>query len=487
MTFFHFNAIIEKETTKERNRFFMKQFLDKDFLLKTPTASTLFQAVAGLPIIDYHCHLIPQQIAENKRFNNITEIWLYGDHYKWRAMRSYGIDEYYITGEASDYEKFQKWAETVPYLIGNPLYHWTHLELQRFFGIYEPLSPATAEQIWNRANEIIAKDNFCVFEIFKKFNVEAVCTTDDPIDSLEYHQQIRTNELCTTKVLPTFRPDKALNIEREGFVEWVAALGEACSQEITDYFTLQSCLVERLLFFKSMGCVVTDHACDSMWYEDATFEEMDVIFKKGLRKESLTKSEIAKYKSNLLIFLGKKYSEYGFVMQLHMNVIRNNNKAMFKKLGPDTGFDSINDDPIAKELSQILGKMSEENKVPKTILYTLNPKDNYVIGTMLGNFQGGGVKGKLQFGSGWWFCDQKDGMQEQMKALANLGVLPTFVGMLTDSRSFLSYPRHEYFRRILCNLLGTWVEDGEYPNCPDLLKKIAKDISYYNAKSYFGL
>lgn len=465
----------------------MKEFMGKDFLLQTETAKELYEYASKMPIFDYHCHLNPSEIAQNKHFSNITELWLYGDHYKWRAMRSYGIDEYYITGDATDYEKFMKWAEVLPNLIGNPLYHWTHLELQRFFDITEPLSPLTANDIWKKANAVINSEDFCVFNIFKKFDVRCVCTTDDPADSLEYHIAIAQNPQCKTIVLPTFRPDKAVNIQKAEFKDYIVKLSIVCNKVIDDFEALKDALEERLLFFKSAGGRISDHGMDDVFFEKCTDEEADVIFKKAMKGESLTQTEIDKYKTALMVFLGKKYSDYGFVMQLHMNTIRNNNERMFNVLGADTGFDSINDGTVAKEIAGLMGEMQKTSQLPKTILYSLNPKDNYTLGTMLGNFQGDGVKGKIQLGSGWWFCDQKDGMEAQLKALGNLGCLSTFIGMLTDSRSFLSYPRHEYFRRILCNIIGSWVENGEYPRCMNFLQKVVEDISFNNAKEYLGI
>lgn len=463
----------------------MKEFMDKNFLLKTKTACELYEYASKMPIFDYHCHLSPCEIAQNKHFSNITELWLYGDHYKWRAMRSYGIDEYYITGDATDYEKFEKWAEVMPNLIGNPLYHWTHLELQRFFDIYEPLSPLTAKEIWKKANAVINSEDFCVFNIFKKFNVNCVCTTDDPADSLEYHIAVAQNPQCKTIVLPTFRPDKAVNIQKDEFRDYIIKLSIVCGKAIESFEDLKNALEERLLFFKSVGSRVADHGMDDAFFEKCDDAEANVIFQKAMKGEKLSKTEIDKYKTALTVFLGKKYADYGFVMQLHVNVIRNNNSRMFGALGTDTGFDSIGDGTVAKEISGLMNEMAKTSQLPKTILYSLNPKDTYTFGTMLGNFQGDGVKGKIQLGSGWWFCDQKDGMEAQLKALANLGCLSTFVGMLTDSRSFLSYTRHEYFRRIFCNLIGEWVEEGEYPRCMNFLEKIVKDISFNNAKEYF--
>lgn len=403
-------------------------FINESFMLKNETAKEIYEAVKDLPIIDYHCHISPKMIAENHKFKNAYELFLGGDHYKWRQMRTNGVDEEYITGDKDDFEKWLKFAETMPYLIGNPIYHWTHLELKRYFGIEEELSPKTAKDIWDRVNSLLEKEEYRVLGLIKKSNVEVICTTDAPHDTLEYHKQLKDFEV---KVIPAFRPD-------------LDNLGD----DITDCMD----------YFHENGCRLSDHAIDKM--------DDDIIEK--------------------LIFLGEEYAKRGWVWQLHIGALRNNNSRMFEKLGADTGFDSINDFQIAEGLSKILDSLDKKNMLPKTILYTLNPKDNYVLGTMLGNFQGGGIPGKIQFGSGWWFNDQRDGMEGQMKALANLGMLSRFVGMLTDSRSFVSYTRHEYFRRILCNLLGKWVEEGEYPRDLEMLKKIAQDICYYNAKNYFG-
>ena len=403
-------------------------FIKKDFMLKNKTARKLYEAVEELPIIDYHCHISPKMIAENYQFKNAYELFLGGDHYKWRQMRTNGVDERYITGDADDYEKWLAFAKTVPLLIGNPLYHWTHLELKRYFGIDEPLCEENAKEVWDTVNACLAKEEFRVQGLIDKSNVEVICTTDAPYDTLEYHQQLKGSK---TKVIPAFRPD----------------LGK-----------IDSDLAARMDFFHENGCRLSDHAVDSM--DDDTIEK--------------------------LIYLGEEYAKRGWVWQLHIGALRNNNTRMFEKLGPDTGFDSVNDFQIAEGLSKILNGLEKKDMLPKTILYTLNPKDNYVLGTMLGNFQGGGIPGKIQFGSGWWFNDQRDGMESQMRALANLGMIARFVGMLTDSRSFVSYTRHEYFRRIMCNLLGKWVEEGEYPADMKALTKIASDISYYNAKNYFN-
>jgi len=466
----------------------MRQFMDDNFLLYNDTAVLLYHNCAkNQPIYDYHCHLNPKEIWENKRFKNLTEVWLYGDHYKWRAMRSNGIDEEYITGSASDYDKYKAWAATVPYTIGNPLYHWTHLELRRFFGINDILNEDTADMIWEKANAIISGDGFRVRDLIEKFNVELIGTTDDPVDKLEYHQKIRESGEMKTKVLPTFRPDKGININLKGFKEWVMKLSEVCGKPINGYGDFLKALEERVDFFKSQGCCLSDHAFDYVPYKEASFDEVGSIFEKALNGGEITLEEEEKYKTYTLQFLGRLYAKHGWVMQLHIGAMRNNNTRMFNKLGPDTGFDSINDLNIAYPLSRFMDSLDKEGNLPKIILYTLNPKDNYVLGTMLGNFQSSEVPGKIQFGSAWWFNDQKDGMIEQMKALANLGLLSRFVGMLTDSRSFLSYPRHEYFRRILCNLIGEWVEKGEFPRDMKLLYKIVADICSNNIKNYLGL
>jgi glucuronate isomerase len=473
---------------KTRRNISMKKFMDENFLLSNETAVKLYHDYAKeMPIIDYHCHLNPKEIYDNKRFSNITEVWLYGDHYKWRAMRSNGIDEKYITGSASDYERFTAWAKTLPMAIGNPLYHWAHLELQRFFGIYEVLNEKTAPAIWEKANELLKGEGFGARELIKKSNVKTICTTDDPVDTLEYHIKLKEDKDFDVSVLPTFRPDKFLEINRETFLPWVEKLEKTADREIKAYDELLEVLKARVEFFHSVGCRVSDHALDTVVYADSTREEAAAIFAKALKGEAVNPEEESKYKTYTLVFLGKLYAEYGWAMQLHIAAMRNNNTRMYNKLGADTGFDSINDPCIAIPLSKLLNALELESSLPKTILYTLNPKDNYVLGTMLGNFQGSEVPGKIQFGSAWWFVDNKEGMIEQMKTLANLGLLSRFVGMLTDSRSFLSYPRHEYFRRILCNLIGEWVENGEYPDDFEALGSIVRGISFNNAKQYFGI
>ena len=463
----------------------MRKFMDDNFLLSTDTAITLYHDHAkNMPICDYHCHLNPKEIAEDKRYNNITEIWLGGDHYKWRTMRSFGIEEKYITGDASDYEKFQAFAKVMPYLIGNPMYHWSHLELKRYFGIEETLSPKTCEAIWNKCNEIINSDDFSARAMIKKSNVKYIGTTDDPIDNLEYHIQISKDENFDCEVRPSFRPDKALKIQGADFVEYINLLGKTENTEIKDYETLLTVLEKRLDFFVENGCQITDHSIERVYFREASLEEVKVIFEKALAGEELSLEEIEKYNTLTMISLGRMYSKRNMVMQLHIGALRNNNTRMFKKLGADVGFDSIDDGEIATGISRLLDSLDMTDELPKTILYCLNPKDNEVLGTMIGNFQGGGVAGKIQFGSGWWFNDQKDGMERQMMALSQLGLISQFVGMLTDSRSFLSYTRHEYFRRILCNYIGGLVENGEYPCDMEILGEIIENICYNNINRY---
>ncbi|WP_017209062.1 glucuronate isomerase [Clostridium beijerinckii] len=466
----------------------MKNFMDENFLLSNQTAIELYHNYAkNLPIIDYHCHIDPKEIYENKKFNNITEAWLYGDHYKWRAMRSNGIGEKYITGDGNDYDKFLAWSETIPMSIGNPLYHWTHLELQRYFGINEPLDEDTAPEIWARANELLSGEGFNVRDLITKSNVETICTTDDPIDTLEYHIKLKEDTSFNVNVLPTLRPDKGIEINLDGFVSWVKDLEKVSEISIDNYEKFLKALDSRIKFFHSVGCRIADHGIDGVVvYADSTKEEAAAIFAKAMKGETVSIDEEKKYKTYTLRHVFKLYHDLGWTMQLHIAALRSNNTKMYKKIGVNTGFDSINDESIAYPLSRLLDSVDREDSLPKTILYTLNPKDNYVLGTMIGNFQGDGIPGKMQFGAAWWFNDNKDGMIEQMKALGNLGLLGRFVGMLTDSRSFLSYTRHEYFRRIACNLIGEWVENGEVPKNDKLLKRIVEGICYSNAKEYFG-
>lgn len=466
----------------------MKQFLDENFMLTNETAKVLYKEHAEkMPIFDYHCHLSPQMIYEDKPFDNIAQIFLGGDHYKWRYMRSCGIDEEYITGGRSDEEKFKAFCSCLQYAIGNPLYHWTHLELKRYFGIDAVVREDTAEEIWAQANKVIKETQMSPAKLINSSNVAVICTTDDPIDSLETHRQIAEKGHVNAKVLPAFRPDFMINIDKETFAPYIEKLSAAAEMKVECYADLIEAIYKRIDFFHSVGCRISDHALDSVPFEETDENAVDDIFKRAMSGKKLTQTEVDAYKSYTLIQLGKKYKELDWAMQLHIGALRNNNSRMFAKLGADTGFDSISDYCIAYPLSKLLNALESTDKLPKTILYTLNPKDNYVLGTMLGNFQGSSTEGKIQFGSGWWFNDQRDGMTEQMKALANLGALCKFVGMLTDSRSFLSYTRHEYFRRILCNLLGTWVENGEFPRDMDTLGKIVEDICYNNAVNYFKL
>lgn len=466
----------------------MKAFMDENFLLSNDTAVKLYHEYAkNMPIYDYHCHLSPKEIWENKKYKNITQAWLYGDHYKWRAMRSNGIDEEYITGGASDYDKFKAWAKTIPYTIGNPLYHWTHLELRRFFGVYELLNEENADIIWEKVNDKLSHDEFSPRGLIKQSNVKLVCTTDDPLDNLEYHQKIKEIEDFDTTVLPAFRPDKGVEIRKDSFKDWVEKLAQVWGNPINNYDDFLAALEARIDFFHNQGCRLSDHGLDYVPYREASLAEVNQIFKKALNGESITIEEEEKYKTYTLNFLGRQYSEREWAMQLHIQAMRNNNTKMFKKLGPDTGYDSMNDYNIAYPLSRFMDSLEQEGSLPRIILYSLNPKDNYVLASMLGNFQGDGIPGKIQFGSAWWFNDQKDGMEEQMKVLANVGLLSRFIGMLTDSRSFLSYTRHEYFRRILCNIVGEWAENGEAPNDIEFLGSIVQGICFNNAKEYFTM
>ena len=453
----------------------MKPFMDADFLLKTETARTLFAAAKDMPIFDWHCHLSPKEIYEDRQPENITQLWLYGDHYKWRAMRSCGVEERCITGDASDYEKFCAFARVMPYLIGNPIYHWTHLELQRYFDIRETLSEKTAKAIWDAANAKISAGGFSPRALIARSDVVCVCTTDDPADTLEYHALLKKETDFPCKVLPAFRPDKALGIEQPTFPAWLASLERIAGEPVGSFASLKAALRERIRFFDEMGCRASDQAFSYVPFETADEIELELIFSKALHGEALTVREADQYRTALLQFLAAEYASRDWVMELHIGPMRNNNTKMFETIGPDTGFDSIGD------------SMASAGKLPKTVLFTLNPRDNYVIGSMLGNFQTSEAVGKMQFGSGWWFNDHIDGMRAQMRALANLGCLGTFVGMVTDSRSFLSYPRHEYFRRILCDLLGDFAEQGLYPDDTDTLCEIVRNISFENAKRYFGL
>ena len=466
----------------------MKQFLDDRFLLTNPTAETLYKNYAKtMPIFDFHCHLNPAEIAGNKKYRNITEVWLGGDHYKWRAMRACGVEERYITGDAPDKDKFFKWAETIPQCIGNPLYHWAHQELKTFFGIDLLLSPTTAEQIWNTANDLLQKDEFTARSLIVRSNVTGLCTTDDPADSLEHHLKLAREGTFPVKVLPAFRPDKSFNIDKVGFVEYIGKLGQSAGMKIESLDHLLSALQQRLEFFHQVGCRVSDHALDPVVFANATPAEIDAILKKALGGQVPAEVESQKFKTFIMLFLGRHYARLGWVMQLHVGVIRNSRSRMMQQLGPDTGFDAIADYSFGVALAKFLDALDNTSELPKTVLYCLNPRDNEMLASIAGCFQEGGVVGKIQFGSGWWYNDQKDGMIRQMTALANIGLLSRFIGMLTDSRSFLSYTRHDYFRRLLCNLIGEWAEAGEAPDDIELLGKMVQDICYNNARQYFGI
>ena len=468
----------------------MKPFLSEDFLLQTQTAKTLYhQYAADMPIYDYHCHLPVRDIAENKKFENLTQIWLYGDHYKWRALRANGVKEKFITGNGSDFEKFQAWAATVPKTLCNPLYHWTHLELKRYFGIEgKLLDPNTAKEIYDTCTEMLQTDAFSTQSILQKMNVRVVCTTDDPTDSLEYHQQLKENQNFPVLVLPAFRPDNAMAVESpQRFNDWVDQLAAAADTEITNYETYMAALHQRHDFFHKTGCRLSDHGIDQPYAQDYTETQIRRIFDKVRSGKTLEKSEVRQFKSAMLIELAVMDAEKSWVQQFHLGVLRNANTRAMQQIGPDTGFDTIGDFEIARPLARFLDRLENRGKLTKTILYVVNPRDNELIAAMIGNFQDGSIPGKIQFGSAWWYNDQKDGMEHQIIALANMGLLSRFVGMLTDSRSFLSYPRHEYFRRVLCNLLGRDVENGELPDDPELIGSMIKDICYNNAVSYFEI
>jgi glucuronate isomerase len=466
-----------------------KEFIHKNFLLDTKAALKLYHTYAEpLPIIDYHCHISPKEVAQNRKFENMTQIWLAGDHYKWRAMRTCGVKEQFITGNASDWEKFEMWARTVPKTIRNPLYHWTHLELNRPFGISDKLlNEKTAKSIWKKCNAKLATPGFTTQGIAKRMNVKIICTTDDPIDSLEYHEAYARKGNGFTKMLPAFRPDKAMAVENvDAFLSYLQKLETVSGIEIKDFDSLLIAIRARHDFFHSRGCRVSDHGIETAYAEDYTDSEIRLIFKKLRKGKSPDAVETLKFKSAMMYEFGVMDYEKGWVQQLHLGALRNNNSRMMHVIGPDTGFDSIGDFEIARPLAKFLNKLDTENKLAKTILYNLNPRDNELMATMIGNFQDGSVAGKLQYGSGWWFLDQLDGMKRQIEALSTLGILSQFVGMLTDSRSFLSYPRHEYFRRLLCNILGSEIEKGLIPNDMKLIGGMVQDICYNNAKKYFG-
>jgi glucuronate isomerase len=465
----------------------MKPFMDENFLLQTETAQKLYhEHAAKMPIFDYHCHINPKDIADDRMFKSITEIWLAGDHYKWRGMRTNGVDELFCTGDASDWEKFEKWAETVPQTLRNPLFHWTHLELKKFFGINEVLSPKNARQIFDACNEKLKTPEYSCRNIIRMANVHTICTTDDPIDNLQYHQQIKASGF-EVAVLPAWRPDKAMMVDDPTFYNaYIFQLAAVAEMDISTFSDLLTALNKRHQYFHENGCRLSDHGLDTAFAEEYSSKEIRAIFTKVRAGNHLTSEEILKFKSCMLYEFGVMDHSRGWAQQFHIGALRNNNTRLFNKLGPDTGFDSIGDKPVAEPLSKLLNRLDTEDKLCKTVLYNLNPADNELYATMIGNFQDGSVPGKMQWGSGWWFLDQKDGMEKQINALSNLGLLSRFVGMLTDSRSFLSYTRHEYFRRSLCNILGNDVENGEIPNDMELLGQMVENISFNNAKNYFN-
>lgn len=471
--------MISTETTS-------KTFLSDNFLLQSKAAERLYHNFAkDQPIIDYHNHLSPAEIAGNKIFRNISEAWLYGDHYKWRAMRTLGINEKYITGNGSDDEKFQQWGKTVPFTIRNPLFHWTHLELKRYFSIEELLNERSAQRIYESCNEKLNSEHYSTQGLLQKMNVDVVCSTDDPIDSLEHHKEF-IKQGKNLRLFPTFRPDKSILINSETYIEYIEKLGDVCQKNISDYSDLIQCLKSRMEYFEKHGCKVSDHGINKVFGREVSENQLNSIFQKRLSGHSLGKEEMENFIAGIMTDLGRIYADRGWIMQLHLGALRNNNARMLNKLGPDTGFDSIGDYAQAEDLSFFLNKLDSTDQLPKTIIYNLNPADNEVMASMIGNFNDGSVKGKIQYGSAWWFLDQKDGMEKQINALSNMGLLSCFIGMLTDSRSFLSFPRHEYFRRILCNLIGRDVANGELPEDYAWLGGIVKDICYNNAKNYFN-
>ncbi len=474
----------------------MKAFMDRDFLLGTETAKELYHGVAAkLPVLDYHCHVSPQEIWENRRFGNIAQAWLggrgpdgslAGDHYKWRALRANGVEERFVTGDAPDRERFQKWAEALDKAAGNPLFHWSHLELQRFFGYTGVLGGDTAEEVWQLCNEKLQGPGMSARGLIRRSGVTLLCTTDDPADSLHWHKLLREDGSFPVQVLPAWRPDKAVQLEKPDYPAYLEKLGAAAGMEIRSFAGLQEALVRRMDFFNAMGCRLSDHGLEYVMYAPAPEEAVEAVFQKRLAGGPVTREEELRFKTAALLFLGGEYAKRGWAMQLHYGVKRDNNRAAFQRLGPDTGFDAIGSSAPAAQLADFLNALEEAGSLPKTILYSLNPNDDAVIGSIIGCFQGPGTAGKAQQGSAWWFNDHKAGMEKQLTSYANQGLLGNFLGMLTDSRSFLSYPRHEYFRRILCNLLGGWVEGGEYPRDMEKLSSLVKDVCYNNAVRYFG-
>lgn len=465
----------------------MKEFMDKDFLLSTDTARKLYKTARDMPIFDYHCHLSPREIYENIQFRNIGHLMLGGDHYKWRAMRANGAPEALCCAGGDDWEKFLAFAGTLKYAIGNPLYHWTHLELRRVFGITDVLTEKSAKAIWNKANAMLQTDDFRCRRLIEKFNVKVICTTDDPCDDLAYHKLLAQDRSFEVRVLPAFRPDKAVRIEEPGFVQYVTQLGRLTGKGALNLQDMLASLEARVDYFHEVGARVSDHGLDTVPYAEPDYALAQEAYRKALSGEALSPLERDTYKTCVLRSLGRMYAARGWVMQYHIGALRNNNTRMLQRLGADVGCDSSADAPVAANLARLLDVLERENALPKTILYCLNPRENYTLATMTGNFQTGGVPGKIQFGAGWWFADQKPGMIDQMTALATQGLLGRFVGMLTDSRSFISYTRHEYFRRILCDMIGRWVEEGEYPADMDTLKQLVRGICYENAVEYFGI
>lgn len=469
----------------------MKDFMDDDFLLTTETAKKLYHEHAkNMPIIDYHCHLQPKEIYEDKKFRNLAEVWLgagdrYGDHYKWRSLRARGYEEDSISGPDDDYKKYLQFVESMPYFVGNPLYHWSHLEMRRYFGIYDIINKDNAKKIWDEANKKL--ETLTAREMMYKFKVDTVCTTDDPVDSLEWHKLMNEDKTLKVHVRPAFRPDKAINVELSWFESWVNQLAGVVGYKINNLNDLCKALAERIDFFHEMGSRLSDHALDVVHYAPATYEEANAVFLKGMKHEKITTEEEDKYKGYILVFLGKEYHKHGWTQQYHIGALRNNSKSMLKKIGPDTGFDAIEDQVYMEKLSLLLGALDETDELPKTILYCLNPRDNYALTVLAGCFQKEGVKGRVQVGTAWWFLDQQDGMRQNLETLMQVGLIAQSVGMLTDSRSFLAYPRHEYYRRLLCQMLGNLVESGQYPASElDTLGKIVEDVCYNNAKEYFG-
>ena len=464
----------------------MKAFLDDDFLLATPTARRLYQVARSMPILDYHCHLDPKEIAQDRRFENITQVWLGGDHYKWRLMRANGVDEAYITGDAPDREKFQKWAETLELAIGNPLYHWSHLELRRYFGYEGVLNGDTAQEVWELCNQKLQEPGMSARSLIANSGVTLVCTTDDPADSLEWHQQLAQDSSFPVKVLPAWRPDAAMGLERPEYLDYLQRLGQAAGVEIRTYADLKEALLSRMAFFDKMGCRASDHALTVAVCQPASEEELERVFQKRLEGEPLTQEELAAFQTGFLRFVAGEYKRLGWVMQLHYGCRRNNNTRMFHKLGRDTGYDAVLQGTPSLEVAAFLDLLASQDALPRMVLYSLNPNDDEGLNSVIGCFQDGTPLGRIQQGSAWWFNDHKAGMVKQLTAFANGGLLGNFIGMLTDSRSFLSYPRHEYFRRILCELLGAWVENGEYPADWKALEKMVRGVCYNNAVEFFG-